>query len=150
MLWVLGKQGVVHPAWEQDVPFTVFNCPDNDGLSSVRRFHFAHGYRDMVDRMTVINGQLFDDLGFRRRYRAPFTARVANGALTMRSGLMSVRVGRLYLPIPGPRVELTERWDSLVERQHVSVAITVPMLGLLYTYGGHFDFTFGGRVSDDS
>jgi hypothetical protein len=139
-LWVLGKQGVVFPGLERDVPFTVRNIPADGALSAVRRFHFVGGDRDMVDRMSVIDGRLVDELGFHRRYRAELTANVIGGALMMRSRRMTLRIGRARIPIPGPLVVLTERWDDEVDRQHVTVSIVAPVVGLIYEYEGYFDY----------
>jgi hypothetical protein len=146
VLWVLGRQGVVYPVWQHDVPFTVFNTPSDSALSAVRRFHFERGDRDMVDRMSVVDGRLVDELGFRRRYRAELTASVIGGALVMRSLGMALRVGRAHLPLPGPRVVLTERWDEDADRQHVTVSIVAPLVGLIYEYSGYFVYRLEERV----
>jgi hypothetical protein len=150
MLWVLGKQGVVFSGWERDVPFTVRNIPADGALSAVRRFHFVGGDRDMVDWMSVIDGRLFDELGFRRRYRAELTASVIGGALMMQSRRMTLRIGRSHIPIPGLRVVLTERWDSDADRQQVTVSIVAPVIGLIYEYAGHFDYRQEQRVAAPS
>jgi hypothetical protein len=150
VLWVLGLQGVVYPVWAHNVPFTVRNTPSAAGLSAVRRFHFEGGDRDMVDSISVIDGRLFDDLGSAQRYRAELATNVIGGALMMRSRRMTLRFGRSRIPIPGPRVVLTERWDDEIDRQHVTVSIVAPVVGLIYEYEGHFDYRLEERVAATS
>ena len=121
------------------VPFTVVNTPAGGSLAGARTFHFPQGDRTMCDRMTVVDGRLVDDLGRARRYRTTLAARVVDGALTLRSERFRLRIGRLHLPFPG-RVELVERWDDGSARQHVSVTITVPVVGRVYEYAGFFTY----------
>ena len=135
VLWALGKQGVVFPAWRTDVPFTIENRPGNGALHGRRTFHFAHGDRTMVDRISADDG-LVDELGTRRQYRASLIGDVVDGALRLRSTGMRTRWG---LPLPGS-VDLTERWDDASGRQHVSVVISAPILGRVYEYAGYFSY----------
>ena len=130
VLWVLGRQGVVFPAWARDVPFTVFNTPEDGSLNGRRPFHFTGGDRTMVDR---ISPRLVDHLGAAGQYSAPLAGRVVDGALHLRSTALRWRGIRL----PG-RVEVVERWhDSL---QHVAVTITAPVVGRVYEYSGYFEY----------
>ena len=39
-----------------------------------------------------------------------------------------------------PRVALTERFDDDVDRQHVTVILSLPLVGRVYEYSGHFDY----------
>jgi hypothetical protein len=139
VLAVLGRQGVVFAHWGRNVHFDVVNEPFDEVLSGRRTFHFARGDRTMVDLMSVVDGRLVDDLGHARRYRAQLRATIDDGAMVLASTRFAVRIFRAYLRIPG-RVVVTERWDDTVERQHVSVVITTPLLGRLYEYSGHFDY----------
>ena len=126
VLWVLGRQGVVFPAWARDVPFTVVNRPDSGSLHGSRTFHFAWGDRSMID---VISPTLVDELGTRRQYRAALSGAVVDGGLRLWSARMR--------PFPG-HVEVTERWvDGL---QHVAVVITAPLVGRVYEYSGYFSY----------
>ena len=126
VLWVLGRQGVVFPAWTTDVPFTVVNRPDNGSLHGSRTFHFATGDRTMVD---VISPALVDSLGTRGQYSAALSGAVVDGGLRLWSTRMR--------PFPG-RVEVTERWvDGL---QHVAIVITAPIVGRVYEYSGYFSY----------
>lgn len=130
MLWVLGRQGVIFPAWARDVPFTVTNRPDDGVLHGIRTFHFTRGDRSMVDR---ISPELVDFLGTRGQYRAALCGEVVDAGLRLRS--TGMRFGRI--PVPG-RVEVVERWvDGL---QHVAVVITVPIVGRVYEYSGYFSY----------
>ena len=135
VLWVLGRQGVVFPAWARDVPFTISNQPTDGGLRGTRTFHFVRGDRSMVDLISAPSG-LVDDLGTSRQYRADLVGSVVGGALHMHSTGMRTRWG---LPLPG-RVDLTERWDDSSGSQHVSVVITAPILGRIYEYSGYFNY----------
>ena len=134
-LWVLGRQGVVFPAWARDVPFSVTNRPDAGALHGTRTFHFIGGDRSMVDLISASAG-LIDELGTRRQYRASLVGDVVDGALRMRSTGMRTRWG---LPLPG-RVDLTERWDEVGNCQHVSVEISAPIIGRVYEYSGYFTY----------
>ena len=136
VLWVLGRQGVVFPAWARDVPFSVTNRPDAGTLHGIRTFHFVSGDRSMVDLISAPAG-LIDELGTRGQYRASLTGEVVDGALRMRSTGMRTR--RLGIPLPG-RVDLTERWDTAGNCQHVSVVISAPIVGRVYVYSGYFTY----------
>jgi hypothetical protein len=135
VLWVLGRQGVVFPAWARDVPFTVANRPAGGALAGTRTFHFVKGDRSMVDLISAPDG-LIDELGTRRQYRATLVGEVVDGALRLRSTGMRTRRGLL---LPG-RVDLTERWDERSGLQHVAVAIIAPIVGRVYEYSGYFTY----------
>lgn len=135
VLWVLGRQGVVFPAWARDVPFTIANRPSGGVLHGRRTFHFVRGDRSMVDVISAPSG-LVDELGSRRQYRAALAGEVVEGALRMRSTGMRTRWG---LALPG-RVDLTERWDEASGSQHVAVVISAPVLGRIYEYSGYFSY----------
>ncbi len=135
VLWVLGRQGVVFPAWASDVPFTVVNRPDAGSLSGHRTFHFGRGDRTMVDR---ISPDLVDTLGIHGQYRAPLSGEVVDGALHLRSTALYWR----RLRIPG-RVDVTERFSEGL--QHVAVTITAPVVGRVYEYSGWFDYEIMDR-----
>lgn len=142
VLWVLGRQGVVFPFWGS-APFSVTNRPVDAALSATRIFHLPGGDRSMIDLMSVVDGSLIDELGINRRYRARLAGRVVDGALQLSSTALTMRVGRAQLPLPA-RVIVTERWDAASNRQHVSVVITVPLLGRVYEYSGFFSYEVSG------
>ena len=148
-LRVLGRQGVLFAAWQHDVPFTVENHPgvDDEGrpvVRAVRTFSFATGERRMVDAVTATPAGLVDHLGHRRRWSADLVAHARDGALTMTSGTMRVRLGRRSVAVPAlvsPRVSLREEFDVAVGRQRVSVTLDAPVIGRIYEYTGHFDYS---------
>ena len=138
VLWVLGRQGVVFPYWGS-APFTVTNRQTDEGLGAVRTFQFPAGSRSMVDLMTVRDGVLRDELGVRRRYCAHLEASVVDGAMRLRSVGMWVRLGGIRVPVPAT-VEVVERWDDDLGRQHVSATISAVLVGRVYEYSGYFDY----------
>jgi hypothetical protein len=135
VLWLLGRQGVVFPAWARDVPFTISNRPSERGLHGTRTFHFVRGDRSMVDLISAPAG-LVDELGTRGQYRAALDGSVVDGALHLHSTGMRTRWG---LPLPG-RVDLVERWDDSSGSQHVAVVISAPFIGRVYEYSGYFNY----------
>lgn len=151
VLAILQRQGVLFPAWQQDVGFTVVNRPGGQtdtSVTAVRTFHFRGRDRQMVDEITAEGTDLVDYLGSRRRYRAQLTATVRSGMLVMRSSGMAVRVGTAWLRVPrwiAPVVSLTERVDDASGRQQVDVVTTVPGIGRVYEYAGSFDYELRRR-----
>lgn len=138
VLWVLGRQGVVFPFWGS-APFTVINRRLDAALTATRTFHFPGGDSSMIDLMSVVGGELYDELGIKRRYRARLTGSVVDGALQLSSTSLSVRLGRAHLPLPA-QVTVLERWDAASDSQHVSVVITAPVIGRVYEYSGYFTY----------
>jgi hypothetical protein len=140
---------VLFAAWQHDVPFTVTNRPgvDDSGapvVRAVRTFRFASGERRMVDAVTASSTGLVDHLGHRRRWSADLVAHARDGALSMTSGTMRLRVGRRSVAVPAavsPRVSLREEFDEAVGRQRVSVTLDAPLVGRIYEYTGHFDYS---------
>lgn len=164
-LWFLGRAGIAFPAWQKNVAFSVENRPvvdarGNVAVAAVRTFHFARGDRRMVDAITAeIDGRergdgspaLVDHLGGARRVTARLRARVRDGALTMHSEGVGVRVGARHvviLPALSPSVVLVERFDDEVARQHVSVILSLPIIGRIYEYSGHFDYAITDADGD--
>ena len=155
VLRMLSRQGILLPAWEHNVPFTVVNAPliDRDGrtaIVAVRTFHLLRGEQTMIDAITAENpgaDGLVDHLGFDRRLRVRFATRVVRGELHLTSTALELRVGRLHLVVPrsiAPRVSLVERFDDAANQgagaQRVSVTVDAPLLGRLYEYTGIFDY----------
>jgi hypothetical protein len=161
LLSLLARQGIAFPVWEKDVAFTVENRPVRArsgavAVAAVREFHFAGGTRRMVDAITAEipaggrreneNGQplgavIVDHLGPSRRFAAELRADVRNGTLEMRSRYTRVRIGARHYRIPGaiaPSVVLVERIDQASGHQHVSVTLSLPVIGVVYEYAGSF------------
>ncbi len=148
VLWVLGRQGVIFPAWQHDVPFTVLNHPvvDARGFVAVvatRTFHFPKADRRMRDAITAEPAGLVDHLGIARRYGSELSAVIDDGALRLSSTGLALRMGDRRMRIPrmfAPIVTLLERFDDETESQHVSVTIDLPLIGRLYEYSGSFHY----------
>jgi hypothetical protein len=148
VLWILERQGVLFPVWERDVRFTVVNRPqlEADGhpaVTATRTFSTRARERRMLDEITTADGALVDYLGARRRYRAHLVASVEKGALTMSSTALAIRFGSAWLSVPrvlAPTVRLAEHFDDRSGRQHVSVTVTMPIVGRVYEYAGSFDY----------
>ncbi len=147
-LWLLGRAGVLFPAWQRNVPFVVENRSrvDESGqpvVSALRRFRFPSGDRVMIDRMRIRNGRLVDRIGTSGLIEAEFASTVENGGLVLRSRRVAIRLGGVRIPIPArvsPVVTLSERFDDHNDCQRVLVTIDAPMLGRLYEYGGSFRY----------
>ena len=101
--------------------------------------------RTMIDEMRVIDGVLHDYLGTNGELEVTFNLFVTEDNLTMISSGSWLRLGigsrrfRLKLPtVFGARVVLTERWE--LDHQRVSVTLTNPLLGEIFTYRGTFTY----------
>jgi hypothetical protein len=148
MLWVLGRQGVIFPAWQRDVSFTVLNYPVVDArghaaVVAIRIFHFEKGDRRMRDAITAEPDGLVDHLGIVRRYVSALSGSVVGGSLRLTSTALSIRVGEGRIRIPrviAPIVTLVESFDDDTGLQHVSVTVDIPLLGRLYEYSGSFRY----------
>jgi hypothetical protein len=171
---VLARAGVAFPAWEHDVPFTVENRPvvDSRGSTAVsarRTFLFGRGERTMIDAITAepaadgagVSGgsggpggaalHLVDHLGTARRVTTRLRASVIGGELHLHGDRVGLRIGPWHVAILrplSPTVELVERFDDEAGRQHVSVELRLPVVGRIYEYSGHFDYSV--RAADAS
>jgi hypothetical protein len=149
-LWVAARFGVAFPEHGVSIPFTIENRTDADGaIRATRTLHFPRRERVMVDRVREHRGLAVDALGSGGRLEAALHVSARDGALVARSGALRVRVAGVWWRVPRvvrPRVELVERWDESVQRQHVDVRVTMPGVGLVYGYHGWFDY----RVTTDT
>lgn len=147
-LWLLGTHGIIFAAWQHDVPFTVVNRPGVDArgniaVAAVRTFRFDRGDRSMVDAITAERGGLVDHLGRSRRLISRLSWHITDGALTLTSTILAVRVGRVRMTVPrilAPVVTLVERFDVADGRQHVDLEVHAPLIGKLYEYSGSFTY----------
>jgi hypothetical protein len=144
-LRLVEAEGIATPTWQKNVPFTVYNRPDarHPLVRAERQISLKTGTWTMVDAIAAVGPHhtLVDDLGRHRRLRVVLEATVVDGALVLRSTRVGIRLGFLRLRVPraiAPRVNLTERFE--VGRQHVSVAIDVPVIGRIYEYSGWFEY----------
>jgi hypothetical protein len=142
-LAVLGRQGILFPAWQHDVPFTVRNTPAlGGGVAAERRFEFARGPRTMVDAMSW-QGGLVDRLGRSGLLVARFRVSVARGELHLASTRVGIGISSRVFWLPSfiaPTVQLTERFDDVADHQRVDLRIEHPLLGRLYEYAGSFTY----------
>jgi hypothetical protein len=147
-LVVLGAQGIAFAAWRRRVPFTVLNHPivDAFGYPAIlahRLFRFRLRTRRMEDAITAERGRLVDHLGFTRRLSVQLDASVTDGRLTLRSRRVSLRAGRIHLPLPRnitPSITLIESFDDSTDSQNVSVTVDLPRVGRVYEYSGSFSY----------
>lgn len=150
-LGILSRFGILAPVWQHDVPFTVVNTPGVDGagrplVRATRTFHFGSGDFEMVDVIAAQAGTLIDHLGRFRLVSADLIGSIEDGALTMASTRVRIRLGGRRITVPrvvAPVVELTERFDDTSGLQCVAVSLTMPLLGRVYEYSGSFDYHIG-------
>jgi len=138
---LLARDGVVFPVWEHAVPFTVTNRPTPRGtVVATRVFRFPAGDAVMSDEIGMTKEGLTDRLGRHGLVSARFDAAVVGGRLTLTSTDAVLRFGPLRFPlgILAPRVSLVERTDG--DRQHVSLRMTLPLIGTIYEYSGSFTY----------
>ncbi|NQX33755.1 DUF4166 domain-containing protein [Herbiconiux sp. VKM Ac-2851] len=155
VLRMLAPQGILFPAWEHNVPFSIVNAPlvDRDGRTgvvAVRRFHFLSGAQAMVDAITAENpgaDGLVDHLGLDRRFRVRLATRVVRGELHLTSTALELRVGRHFVRLPAalsPRVTVVERFDDAANAgegaQRVTAVVEAPVVGRVYEYTGTFQY----------
>lgn len=145
-LAVLAVDGVVFPVWEHAVPFTVTNRPTTQGTVQARRvFQFESGDAVMTDEIGITAAGLTDRLGEHGLVSSTLAASVVNGRLVLRSTGVTLRLGSIRVPLGAlsPRVTLVERTDG--DHQHVSLRMSLPVIGTIYEYAGSFTY----RVEKD-
>jgi hypothetical protein len=141
---MLGREGILFPVWQRDVPFTVVNSPLGSALGASRIFHLAGGDRTMVDTLTFAGGELVDQLGYRGRVECALDASIADGQIVFRSTRIWFRFGGVRIRVPRSlvRVVITERYDDARDRQVMSFVMSVPIIGRIYEYGGSFTYAY--------
>lgn len=146
LLAPLSRRGVVFAGWRTNVPFRITNRLRPDGLLTAQRelrLGDNHAWI-MTDSVAVnLQGRVVDVLGVPPTVAASFTAAVTDGAFTLRSHTVGVRIAQRMLRIPGaiaPVIRLMERFDDQVGRQHVDITLALPLLGIIYEYRGYFDY----------
>ena len=139
-LAILGRWGVAWPVWEHEVPFTVVNAPTSRGLLGLREFRFRSGSRVMRDRIVWTRHGLRQHLGSREQIVVELRVELAEGGLRISSGRVGIALGRLRVSLPerwAPRVTVQERVGA-DGRQHVALALDLPLLGRAYEFDGMF------------
>jgi hypothetical protein len=139
MFALLARAGIAFPVWERDVPFEVVNVPADAAVRATIAFGFRDGERLMRHEIRMSPQGLVDVLGTHGRFQARLSARAVDGHLELRSTGLRLRVRRTGIPIPfAPRIVLVERRDG--HRQRVELTMTAPLVGLIYSYAGAFDY----------
>lgn len=146
-LAVLALDGIVFPAWERQIPFTVMNRPSAGGTVIAKRlFEFPETGWVMTDQIGITPAGLADRMGRSGFLWVALVATVVNGRLVLRSTGVTVRLGRLRVPLGllSPRLTLVERREG--KRQHISLRLHLPLLGTLYEYSGSFTYVIEPEV----
>lgn len=148
VLRIAARFGVAFPEHGVGIPFTIENRGDaQGGVRAIRTLRFPRRERVMLDRVHEHHGYVVDALGADGRLEAAFRVSVRDAAMVARSGAVRVRLGRLWWRLPRvvrPCVDLVERWDDAVQRQHVDVRVSLPIVGAIYGYHGWFDYAVVG------
>ncbi|MDQ1532020.1 MAG: hypothetical protein QOE37_2125 [Microbacteriaceae bacterium] len=150
LLAPLSPVGILHPAWERDVPFEIVNRPGpGPSVSAERTLRFSTGAWTMRDRVTIDDRGLADHLGAGGILRVGLRATVRDGALHLSSTTLAVRLARWWVRVPrplAPSLRLEERYDDREGRQRVHLRLTAPLLGVLYEYRGGFTYAIEGAL----
>lgn len=143
LLALLGRWNVAWPVWEKEVRFTIVNVPTPHGQISVRRFHFDSGDRTMTDRIVWTSRGLRQRMGAGERMVSELFVQPDGDELLITSGRVGVELAGLRFTLPpswAPRITVRER--ALDDgRQHVDLAIDLPIVGRLYEYAGAFTYS---------
>ncbi|MDR2998029.1 MAG: DUF4166 domain-containing protein [Microbacterium sp.] len=145
----LQRRGVLVAGRHAHVPFRVENRIVSGRAVATRTLRLPGGIWTMHDSVALSsNGRLVDELGTPLTVSASFEARVADGAVLLRSRAVGLRLGRLRVRVPrvlSPVVRLREAHDSATGAQRVDVTIDAPLIGRVYEYGGTFTY----RIEED-
>lgn len=151
LLRPLHERGVIYAGWQLSVPFRVTNRLVAGRVVSEREFLLPTRPWTMRDAVSLKpHGLLVDELGEPGVVAASFDVAVHDGALHLTSRAVGIRWGRLRIRLPrvlSPVVRLTERFDDAIDRQRVSVAIDMPVLGRIYEYAGDFSYRIEEETS---
>jgi hypothetical protein len=136
---LLARAAIAFPVWERDVPFEVVNVPEDEAVRATLAFGFRDGERLMRHEIRMSPQGLVDVLGTHGRFEATLSARAVDGHLEVRSTGLRLRLAGVRIPILlAPRIHLVERRDG--HRQRVELTMTAPLIGLIYSYAGAFDY----------
>ncbi|MGV3711986.1 DUF4166 domain-containing protein [Pseudolysinimonas sp.] len=139
LLAILGRAAIAFPGWAHDVPFEVRNEPRPRAIRATIVFDLPGGARIMRHEIRMTSRGLVDALGTRGWIEARLQADAVDGRLELTSTGTDLRLGRTRIPIPfAPRVRLTEQRHE--DRQRVTLTLTAPVVGLIYTYRGSFTY----------
>ncbi len=114
------------------------------GLAVARReLDLPGGTWIMVDSVALAGNRVVDRLGTPQTVAASFDIDVRDGALTLTSRRVGLKFGRLRVRLPrwcAPTVRLTEQYEPVSGLQRVELTLTMPVIGRLYGYRGHFEY----------
>lgn len=145
---VIGPHAIV-TRFARDVPFALTlrartSPAGGPVLETTREFRFADATQSISDRLVATSapGVVRNTLGTRGRVELLEECTVgAGGALRMRSRAITVRIGRLRLPLRGVLrmdVDLEDRWDEVERRRTVALRASSPLLGTVLEYRGWY------------
>lgn len=144
LLRPLQQHGVIYAGWAEHVPFRIENRTIASRALAEREFHLPHGTWTMRDAVALGRyGRVVDELGEPGIVVASFNIAVDDGALSLTSHRVGLRLGNLRVRVPrfvSPVVRLTERFDDERAQQHIALTITAPLFGLIYEYDGWFTY----------
>ncbi|WGW11937.1 DUF4166 domain-containing protein [Saxibacter everestensis] len=144
LLAPLQRDGALLSGFGRNVAFTIRNLADDGGLRATRIVNLDGAERTVVSWTTANGTGLVDYLGRHRRIVAYTTAAVREGELHLHSADAAIRArGRhFFLPRPlRPSVNTVHRFDARRKQHHITVIVTLPALGRLFSYRGWFDVT---------
>ncbi|MBF0672032.1 MAG: DUF4166 domain-containing protein [Salinibacterium sp.] len=138
LLRVTARFGILMAEHGRRVPFEVEMTPVGASTIATRRvLHFSRTDRILSDTTRVARGRLIDSFAG-GRLQVEMVPDVAEGALIVHSARARLMLGRYPLPVPTPRVQLRHAWDADASRHTIDVAVTLPVLGEVFGYRGHF------------
>jgi hypothetical protein len=148
VLWLGTLDDFVFPEQGRDVAFTIrsehfVDDAGNEAVHLDRRFAFPGGERRFVDtlRWNPARECITDCFGHRGLVASDIHLGVEDGDLVVTLGRQWLRLGRRYLPVPGPlgaRGTLRDGYDEDAKRYRVAAAIGNPLLGDVFAYEGGF------------
>lgn len=152
-LWPLLRQferrGVLFAGYARSVRFRVTNRTIPVAGSEVgratahRELELPGGTWVMTDSVTIAGNRVVDRLGTPQTVYASFDIDVREGALLLTSNAVGLRFGWFRVRIPrwiAPVVRLREEYEPISGLQRIELTLTVPVVGRIYGYRGHFSY----------
>lgn len=138
-LWTAtSRLGLLFPEQGTQVPFEVSMRPAGaSSVATTRILSFPTGERVVADTTRVARGRLIDAHAG-GRMQVEMVPDVVNGALVAHSARARVMLGRTPFPVPSPSVRLRHAWDAAAGCHTIEVSVTMPLLGEVFGYRGHF------------
>lgn len=143
------RRGVLFAGHARSVRFRIENRTvpvegSDTGVSvASRALDLPGGVWVMTDSVMRSGSGVVDRLGLPATVAASFEIGVADGALSLTSRAVSLRAGRFTFRLPrwcAPVVSLSEQYEPVSGLQRVDLALTMPVVGRLYGYRGHFSY----------